>query len=59
MLKVAKGEINMKIKRSNTLRYGFNAAETEGTVQSKKVKKYDIEKLIKELTEPLCGETIL
>lgn len=42
----------MKIKRSNTLRYGFNAAETEGTVQSKKVKKYDIEKLIKELTEP-------
>lgn len=47
-----KGEMNVKIKRSNTLRYGFNAAETEGAVQSKKVKKYNIQKLIQELTEP-------
>lgn len=46
-----KGEINMRIKRSNNLRYGFNAAEKDGKLQSKNVKQYDIEELIHELTE--------
>lgn len=42
----------MKIKRSNVLCYGYNEPQSEDMVQSKKVKKYNIHKLIKELTEP-------
>ncbi|MBD5089015.1 MAG: hypothetical protein HDT30_09455 [Clostridiales bacterium] len=42
----------MKIKRSNYLRYGYNPPESEGKIQSKKVKKYNVEKLIQNLTEP-------
>lgn len=42
----------MKIKRSNYLRYGYNPPESEQGIQSKKVKKYDVQKLVKNLTEP-------
>lgn len=42
----------MKIKRSNYLRYGYNPAEPDGKIQSKKVQKYNVEKLIRNLTEP-------
>lgn len=42
----------MKIRRSNYLRYGYNEPESEGKIQSKKVKKYDVQKLIQDSTEP-------
>ncbi len=42
----------MKIKRTGYLRYGYNSPDTNNAVQSKNVKKYNIPKLIKELTEP-------
>lgn len=42
----------MKIKRSNYLQYGYNAPDSEKGIQSKKVKKYDVQKLVQDLTEP-------